>query len=571
MKTHGKAPDLMKIVEMTIEGRDALASGDGPRAYEILSSKHEGVLAVFGTDSGPTGTSLVDLAEALHLLGRKKEARDALDRALTIFRSLDRRDEMRERLEASLIEICRQQGHAFAVEEVLRARISEGRGESSEEELTRAIDQDNLASSYFRQGQYDKALLLLLDSKSIFERAGEHAKRDLSVCCQFISRVYLHTDRYDEAVTYGREAVASACDALGKSSLEATMASDELAVSIAFCARRDQDPALARESIALSSAALERFTALQGPSGKEAMRSGENNRRLRNMLAPLLVRAEVEAVSSAAPPAAALPTYSFISHAYADGECLALLLRSLPEYVKPVVFEAIVVPPTEIVGEKLISGVLDADGFIFIDSVVSRASPWCAFERDLAARKQKHMFRFDPQTHAFEPVHVEPRELKLAHCFHPDDDSDVDRVMQWLVEERSFAAFDGRRLQGAAFTPFAALADEERELRLFSLRTFGTLYLIFLSDAVIADEGLRRHAVVQMSEHQRATVVCWLHAPPPDLPDDLQRAFAAMPPEHRIAFGRRPSDDDFNRHSLDDLAVRLFWAHHNIREGDWSL
>jgi hypothetical protein len=318
--------------------------------------------------------------------------------------------------------------------------------------------------------------------------------------------------------------------------------------------------------------ATRRFTREQGSTGKEAARSLENNRRLKKMLQPLLANAPDPVQQIDPPGVTALPTYSFISHAYADAETLDTLLKSLPKHVKPVVFEAIDVPPTDFVSEKLISGVLSADGFIFIDSDVSNASFWCAFERDLAARKQKHMFRFDTHTRAFEPFQLRPRELKLAHCFHASDRDDVQRVMRWLVDDRSFAAFhDEQKLGDQSFPPFASMTEDEREMRLFSLRTFGTLYLLFLSDGLVADERLRHHVVDQLLKHPRATLACWLHPQPTQVPGDLARALSVLPREHVIAFKRRPSEAEFNVHELDDLSVRLFWIHHSIREGDWGL
>ena len=206
----GPSSDLMQITQLTIEGRAALAEGDGQRALELLSRKHERLLGVFPQDSGPVGTSLVDLAEALHLVGRQKEARKSVDQALVIFKRLNRRDEMRERLESALIEICRRQGHSFVVEELLQGRIAEGRGPSSKEDLRRAMDQDELAMAFCRQRQYDRALPLLMDSKDVFERAGESAQADLAVCYQYIARVFLHTERFDESVEYGRQAVTCA-------------------------------------------------------------------------------------------------------------------------------------------------------------------------------------------------------------------------------------------------------------------------------------------------------------------------------------------------------------------------
>ena len=157
--------NLSDITWLTVEGRAALAEGDGPRALDLLSRSHERCLHVFRKDSGPAGTSLVDLAEARYFVGRHKEARQALEDALVIFKRLDRRDGMRGRLERALIEVCRRQGHSFIVEELLRARISRASGPSSEDDLKRALEQDELAMMFLEQRQYDRALPLLMDSK----------------------------------------------------------------------------------------------------------------------------------------------------------------------------------------------------------------------------------------------------------------------------------------------------------------------------------------------------------------------------------------------------------------------
>lgn len=566
---HADSP-LMQITWLTLEGRSALAEGDGPRALDILSRKHEALLKVFGPGTSSVGTSLIDLSEALLLVDRPQESRKAIDEALAIFKQLDRRDEMRERLELHLIEVCRRQGHTFLVEELLRERIARGEGPSSDDALQRAVDQDELAMQFIRQRQYDKALPLLMESKDIFERGGEAVLADLSVCHLYLSRLYLQTERFDPAVAHGRSAVECAQQAHGPDSFEATMTRDELAVALAFLARRDNDADAARESLALSSSSLERFTALQGPSGKEAGRSAENNRRLRAMLGPLAGGDLPMPDPAGAPATVPLPTYAFISHAYSDDATLRLLLESLPPYVKPVVFEAIDAPPSELVSEKLINGVLGAEGLIYIDNPASHASFWCAFERDLAVRKEKHVFRFDPSSRTFEQVRLQPRELKLAHCFHPADGPDVRRVMRWLVDERSFAALHDEDAE-QSLPAFASMEDARRDMTLFSLRTFGTLYLLFLSAAVVRDDRLRAHVIDQLRNHPRGTLVCWLPPKPRLPPVDLMRALLLFPKRHVISFSRRPCEPDFPVHALDDLGVRLYWAHHRIRTGDWNL
>jgi len=82
------------------------------------------------------------------------------------------------------------------------------------------------------------------------------------------------------------------------------------------------------------------------------------------MLEPLTGSEPDIAVRPRPPAVVSLPTYAFISHAYSDDAALHQLLESLPRYVKPVVFEAIDAPPSELVSEKLINGVLSAEGLI---------------------------------------------------------------------------------------------------------------------------------------------------------------------------------------------------------------
>ena len=324
---------LMQVTLLTMEGREALVQGDGVRALDILSRKHKQLLEVFAKDSAFAGTSFVDLAEALHLLGNQKEARQAINAALAIFNRVDRHDDMRNRLERVLIDVCRRQGHAFVVEELLRVRTTSGGNSSSEDDLRRATEQDELAMMFFRRREYDKALKLLLNSKDVFEQAGVSAHADLAVCCQFLARVYLHTERYHESVTCGRQAAEYAAQAHGESSLELTMVRDELAVALAFFARQNDDAAIAHEAIALSECSIRRFTAQQGRDSKEAARSLDNNRRLKHMLRPLLASAS----QSYDGDSLVFPTFCFISHAYSDKGALTALLKALPKYVKAVV------------------------------------------------------------------------------------------------------------------------------------------------------------------------------------------------------------------------------------------
>src|SRR5262245_21736511 len=145
-------PDLLEATTLTMEGRSALAAGDGQRAYALLSKKHDIVVRAFGPNGGSVGTSLIDLAEALHLIGRTRDARAAINQALSIYEQLGRTDAMRDRLERALIEICTRQGHFFEVERIHRARL-ERPPETPADAVARAAEQDDLAMLLIQQGR----------------------------------------------------------------------------------------------------------------------------------------------------------------------------------------------------------------------------------------------------------------------------------------------------------------------------------------------------------------------------------------------------------------------------------
>lgn len=306
---------------------------------------------------------------------------------------------------------------------------------------------------------------------------------------------------------------------------------------------------------------------LQGEHGKETLRSQQNGRGLRSLLKEFSRCPDVE---DARPPedVIVLPTKLFISHSYADKDALAVLTAALPDYVEAIIFEPIVVPPSDYVSEKLIRGVLGAEGFIFIDSSASRASFWTAFERDLAERNQKRMFRFDPATRRPASHAQKPRQLFLAHRYHPADADDVSRVMRWLIDQRSFEAFDGPDQDGAQIT-FSQQEAQRRDSILFSARTLGAIYLLFLSINLLKDDRLRTHAVEQVTLHPRSTMICWLDRPDDLLQGDAARQLTHVPKDGSYTLSDRPTDPSFNVHELDDLMVRLYWLLHQGRFGDW--
>jgi hypothetical protein len=89
MKSDDDFSELLgEATTLAVKGRAALAEGNASLAYELLLRKHDLVLRVFGATSGYAGTSLIDLAEALHLMDKNnktKEARTNIDAALEIY------------------------------------------------------------------------------------------------------------------------------------------------------------------------------------------------------------------------------------------------------------------------------------------------------------------------------------------------------------------------------------------------------------------------------------------------------------------------------------------------------
>lgn len=571
-----KKPDLGEMSLLTMNGRAALMEGDGAKALALLSKKHDMVVARFGADSAFAGTSFIDLAEAYHMVRKQEQARSAVEKAFAIYQKLDRKDAQLDRLEETMMRIYAMQGHSFEVERIAIARIARLRDLGAGSDEDRAIAQDNLALLYLNSQRFEEAIVLLRDSLTIFDRVAGPAARNTGICCLYISRALLRGPNWEdaenlaEAEHYGRRALECAKSNAGEDDMAAAIAADELAVTVAFSVRKTQDSAKAADALSLSEWALDRFTAHEGIGGKERARSADNNRSLKRMLATLAADSEVEAAPLKDADALALPTTVFISHSYADRDALAALLVALPDYVEPVVFAPIDVEPHEFVSEKLVSGVLGADGFVFIDSPISRRSFWTAFERDLAERKQKKMFRFDPVTKNISRHHAKPRQLFVAHLFHPAEEGQVDRVMRWLIDERSFEAFADQRLE-QKIPPFALQDPARRDAFLFSVRSYGAIYLLFLSSRLLKDKALCAHAAAQVANHPRSTLICWLDSPPrpPLFGGSHLKTLTQAPKEIVFSFTAPPGSAAFSANELDDLGVRMFWLLHQSRPGDW--
>lgn len=560
---------LREIILLTGPGRMALEIGDGPEALKLLSRKHEFILELFGSNGSSTGTSLIDLSQAYHLVGRFKEAREAISKAQEIYQQLDRTDGMLDRLENSMIETCARQGHSFEVERIAKARIARLGEAGGDRQIDKAVTQDHLAKLFIEQQRYEEAIDLIKNSLEIFERELGPDNYETGICYRFLSQAFLQSNQWSEAEEFARKHLACAKTSKGEGSVHAAMSADECSVAIGFSAREEQSAAKAREAIELSEWAVDVFETECGPEAKDTLIGKDNNRRLRLMLSQTVPDAKIadtEDMLGLEP--VVVPSKPFISHSYGDQDALETLFNKLPDWCEPIVFEPIMVPPTEFVSDKLISGVLGANGLIFIDSPASRASFWTAFECDLAIRKEKKVYRFDPISQELMPYKVQPPRLWLAHLYHPEDADDVAKIMRWLVDERSFEAFDDDQHPPEDQIPaFSEQDHESRSMFLSSVRSFGAIYILFLSPRLLADASIRQHALEQLAHHPGSTMVCWLESCS-GLPPKAERILKEVPKERSFVFSARPSEASFPTHELDDLGVRLFWLVHQGRLDD---
>lgn len=561
--TSGPSHSLMAIMRLAREGREALEAGRGDEALTILSQKHELVREMFPVESGSYAASLVDLADAYALVGRMREARGAVQEAIATYQRLEAADEQLDHVETSLIGICARQGHFFEVERIAKLRIERLRTGGADADLQRAVTQDELGKVFLDQQRYDEAIAMFTEALPVFEQQGDGSGEDVGVCCLYLARAYGRLEQYEHAVTFGRRAVACAEQVYGVDSEGAAVVSDELAVLLGLYAVELGDAAMAQESLERSARALTIFEALHGRRHQTSLRSRENHEQLEQMLHALATDGPSGASGEEASDdadAIALPTNCFISHRYADRKAMCRLREVLPSYVVPVIFEPIDVSPTEFVSEKLISGVMGSEGVIFIDSDTSNGSFWTAFERDLANRHGKPLFRFSPEDASVTRVRQEVPKLWLAHLYHPADEADVTVIARWLADERFFELFDDPvQLGENSAKPFATMSEEERGRLLRSGRSYGACYALFLSETTLEDPALAAHVEEQVTQHGASTVVCWLD-PERARRRKAPRAIRKLPKEHVFEFSARPSVAAFNRHELDDLMVRLYWV-----------
>ncbi|NRF71322.1 tetratricopeptide repeat protein [Aquincola sp. S2] len=565
IKEGGQA-HLGEILRLTSRGRAALDAGDGPAALEALQRKHNLVRKSFGDDHPSTGASWVDLGRAYELAGEFDEARAAFEEAQRINQSCGLHPHQLTLLEDGLKKVNARRGHTFAVEMISKAQIERLRGEGDDAELMRACAQDEQADLLMRSGRFAEALPLALDSLAIFERRAPNGV-DEGICCRYLMIIHRGLGNLAVAAEFGRRGAACLANARPGSESAITLA-DELAVTLTLLAVERGDPLLASEALNLSVGALELAEAKLGEKHKASLRIRSNRAEMASRLSHLCanaLRAAPQGEASSVEVEVALPTRLFISHRYSDSCSRNALLKALPSYVHPVVFEPVSVSISEFVSEKLISGVLGADGLVAIDSEESNASFWTAFERDLAMRNGKPLFAFDPKSDELRRHSVELAQLMVAHCWHPDDRTDVDRVIQYLADERGFDVFGDvkrwwRRRQTASIWGLPA---SRRDQALLVLRSLGANYLVFASQAFLEDKLLVKHAAEQLAGYPESTLLCWLDDP--SSVDEPPVPFREADGARVVTFSRRPSSRDFRVTEIDDLMVRLYWLTHQRR------
>ena len=546
---------LFKINHLTSEVLTAKAEQDWQRAYELNLQSFELVRQLFGHGSSSVGSGLVHLAEALYNLGEISEAREKLESALSIYRRLDRTDSMRDHLEELLVQVCGRQGHFFLSAQIYNEMISRMISGGSSKDYERAILQDKLAQIFTSQGRYNDASVLLEDSLAVFERSNQTRPDEIRVCCLYLARVFRLQEKYDEAEKYGRRAYDSTgpLDSTAKA-----ISAEELAVSLGFRAVRDGDTAKAEEAIELADHSLQYFAENLGAEEKETVRSRHNNKLIRELLGSLLQKEQAVSARNLGQVPAAYPTLLFVSLSYEDRQYVKPLREILPDYVNTIVFEPLEVSDDESITSRILDGVLATDGLISIDSEASRNSMWTALESAVAARAKKRMFTFDPELREVSVNQVTPRELRLIHLYHRDDIQDADLVMRWLIDERGFGAFEDEKTLGEySREPMWSQNPGSRDLGLMSVRSFGAVYLVFLSTGLLSDRDLAAHVVKQAVSHSGTTMFCWLDDPETFGSVAIPPELLGLPRKASHRFQTRPGDSKFLMRELDELMVRL--------------
>lgn len=545
---------LTEGANLTWTAVEALHRGEFVQAKLMLERSRDLAITSYGMDHPITAMRSLFLSQALHGQGDYRRSRTLLDEAYKVYDPDVFQAEVSDSFENTLIEVSTMQGHFFIVEEITRSRIDRLRATGAPSDHARAIEQDKLAYLLLRQGNPQQALVLLENSVAVFERLVGDMHRDAAICYMYLHRAHRDLGNLEQAVHFADSHLKASLHLDGAEALVSLCAADNLALSECQLALQTSDAALATAGLARASAALSAMLKLGHEGANAAVLSAANLRSLSEKLRGLpgvILPADLPSVEGVA-----LPRHCFISHSYRDGDIVKEILSVMPEGAKPIVFEPIDVSPADYVSTKLVSAVSSCDAVIVVDAEASNSSFWTAFERNLASRLGKPMFRFDRETRTFEKyVHPEMFML-LAYCCHPSDESRVAPLMRWLADDQNFVVIHDVKEHGEkAEAMFGRLDIATRTRKLDPFRKSGRgVYIIFISENCFSDASLRAHAEDQAANFPDSTVFCWIGAR-----SEALQLSANLPAEQCFAFGADSVIDARYANRMDDLMVRLFW------------
>jgi hypothetical protein len=133
-----------------------------------------------------------------------------------------------------------------------------------------------------------------------------------------------------------------------------------------------------------------------------------------------------------------LPDGTFVSYSYKDTAGLRALLAVLPRHPRVRVFEAVTVSPTEYVSTPLIEAVRAAPALVCIRSQPQQASPWVAFECEMAIRAGKPVYVFDPSNGSLREHRGGPSVISVHDVSSIDEMPAARSISRWLAENRGF-------------------------------------------------------------------------------------------------------------------------------------
>lgn len=248
-----------------------------------------------------------------------------------------------------------------------------------------------------------------------------------------------------------------------------------------------------------------------------------------------------------------MPAECFISHRYADDK-LRALLEHMPRHVRPIIFPQIEVPPDQRVSDDLVAALQRCPGLVYLDTDISMSSPWVRFERDYALRSHLRVYSYDPARYVFKRDKAAPLPLDVFPFFASEDGSQVNEIIRFLAEKRSFDVFDDVLEIGA---DFAARREEALAGRLAG----GGYAVVFLSRYIFRNEYRTRQIDFALSRWPRKilpVVLPGLPARKLDLPIKLTALGNVILYKEEDEYGPEdPSRLDWRR--VDDLMVRIFY------------